>query len=76
AGPGARGPTDGPASSLVRIRWNAEHYPLLTLRDPATGRVVGRIRGGDVQLRDPGLSGLEVEISDGVRVTRESVRLR
>ena len=59
----------------LRIRWNADAYPLITLRDAATGRVLGRIRGGDVHLRDPGTAGLHVEFSDGVRVTRESLPL-
>ena len=61
--------------SALRIRWNQDAYPLLTLRDPATGQVLGRVRGGDVRFADPGLGALEVEFSDGVRVTRTSVPL-
>lgn len=64
-----------PVGGALRIRWNAEAYPLITLRDPATGRVIGRVRGGDVQLRDQGLGRVEVEFSDGVRVTRTSITL-
>ncbi len=71
--PGAE--NSAPAGGALRIRWNEGAYPLLTLRDPATGRVIGRVRGGDVLLRDQGLGRMEIEFSDGVQVTRTSVTL-
>ena len=57
-----------PAGSRVRLRWNAAAYPLLVLRDPASGRILQFARGGTALV--PAVSGeIDLVASNGVRTT-------
>ena len=74
--PGIRDRRDDPRFTLdrlpgdrVRLRWDAEAFPMVMLRDPATGRVSGFLRDGDAEFHDPTrvMDRVEVLLSDGVR---------
>jgi hypothetical protein len=58
----------------ARVRWDAGHYPMVMVRDAATGRVLSFARGGDVTVTAPGRR-LELVYSDGVRSTGRRVEL-
>lgn len=53
----------------VRLRWEADRFPLAMLRDPDTGRVLGFARGGEWLAldREGRLERAEILLSDGVR---------
>jgi uncharacterized protein YjdB len=53
----------------LRISWDANQYPAGFLRDTRTQRLMGFVRGGDVEFepRSTPVSALEVVLSDGLR---------
>jgi hypothetical protein len=57
-----------PAGPARRLSWNADRYPLVVIRDPATGRMMQLARGGSA-LVNGGSPELEVTASNGVRST-------
>jgi hypothetical protein len=61
-----------PAGTARRLSWDARQYPLLVVRDGATGRVLQLARGGTALVAG-GSAELEVTASNGVRST--TVRL-
>ena len=50
-----------------QLRWNAERYPAVLVRNRTTGQIIGIARSGALDLRAGAEAELEVEISDGVR---------
>jgi hypothetical protein len=59
----------------VLLRWDASRYPMVLVRDAATGQVLSFARGGEVRL--PAAGGrLQLTYSDGVRSRREDSILR
>ena len=52
-------------ASSSRLRWDADAHPAALLREIATGRLLGIVRGGDARL--PRGTEVEVILSDGVR---------
>jgi len=59
----------------VRLEWDASRRPMALVRDPATGEVISIARGGGAALRTRAPE-LEVLLSDGVRTTRSTHRVR
>jgi hypothetical protein len=57
-----------PAGPARRLSWDAGRYPLVVIRDPASGRVMQLARGGSALITG-GSSELEVIASNGVRST-------
>jgi hypothetical protein len=57
------------AGGRTRIRWDANAYPLMLVREAGTGQVLSIARGGEIELAAgaPGRDRLEVLLSDGVR---------
>jgi hypothetical protein len=72
--PGAA-PAPGVGSPPVRVRWNADDYPLAVLRDELSGRVISFARGGEIVIPRPGGEALQVQLSDGVRTLTQRVTL-
>jgi len=71
-GPGGASPIDAaavsisrPAAGHVRLTWNADRYPMLLVRDSASGDVLAFARSGDITL--PTGKSLALTLSDGVR---------
>jgi hypothetical protein len=60
---------DRAASGRVRVRWNAQRYPMALIRDSATGHILSLARHGDVSLAALGVDPAQVEVllSDGTR---------
>ena len=59
-------------SVQAELRWNAERYPMVLVRDPLTGAVVSLARGGAVRVPAAGISEFGLTFSDGVHsVTRQ-----
>ena len=59
-------------SSQAELRWNAARYPMVLMRDLATGAVVSLARGGAVRVPAVGASNFGLTFSDGVHsVTRQ-----
>ncbi len=54
----------------VRLLWDGERYPMLVVRDPASGRVIQFARGGEARVRVPAGGRVSVEASDGVNGRR------
>jgi hypothetical protein len=63
------------AGDRVRLRWDAEAYPMALVRDAASGEILSFARGGDVALVS-GAAALDVTLSDGVRSRREQAVVR
>lgn len=61
------------ATSWSRVRWNAEDFPLVVLRDEGSGRVLSLARRGDVRIPRPESGRLHVQLSDGVGTLDEVV---
>jgi hypothetical protein len=53
----------------LRLQWDAEHHPVLMVRDRNSGQVISFARGGELQLSATAIEGLEPEIvfSNGIR---------
>jgi hypothetical protein len=66
------GAADAPGASWIRVRWNAETYPLAVIRDGGSGRVLSLARRGEVVMPAPGSGRLTVDFSRGIRTLRES----
>ena len=71
-----------PATSLARdaagravLRWDASRYPMVLVRDAATGQVLSFARGGELHLPMAG-GRFQLTYSDGVRSRRENSILR
>jgi len=71
-----------PVTSLSRdpggralLRWDAARYPMVLVRDVATGQVLSFARGGEVRLPTTG-GRFQLTYSDGVRSRREDSILR
>ena len=59
-------------SGQAELRWNAERYPMVLVRNPETGAVVSLARGGAVRVPAAGISEFGLTFSDGVHsVTRQ-----
>jgi hypothetical protein len=63
------------ADGRVRIRWDGVRFPLVLVRDPATGGVLGFGRAGEAVLAADATS-LDVILSEGVRSGRVRVLVR
>lgn len=86
-GPGVRaerrsaGPEPAPptlrrrSGTEVRMEWDASRRPMALVRDPVTGEVISIVRDGAAALRTRSPE-LEVLLSDGVRTTRSTHRVR
>ncbi len=61
-------------TGLARITWNAAAYPMVLVRDAATGAVLSFARGGDATIRVPGPE-LALTLSDRVRSVGRRVRV-
>lgn len=58
-------------SGQAELRWNAARYPMVLMRDLATGAIVSLARGGSVRVPAAGTSDFGLVFSDGVHsVTR------
>jgi hypothetical protein len=57
-----------PAGPARRLTWDAARYPLLVIRDPASGRVLQLARSGTTLVEGGGPE-LEVIASNGLRST-------
>ncbi|MEX2529748.1 MAG: hypothetical protein WD960_03160 [Gemmatimonadota bacterium] len=68
--PGTSG-TGVPADSWIRVRWNAEAYPLAVIRDGTSGRILSLARAGEVVMPAPGSGRLALDLSRGIRTLRE-----
>jgi len=59
-------------SGQAELRWNAARYPMVLMRDLATGAIVSLARGGAVRVPAAGTSDFGLIFSDGVHsVTRQ-----
>ena len=56
----------------VNVSWDPEAFPLVLVRDPATGAVLANASGGEA-LVTTGAKELELLLSDGVRTTARRV---
>jgi hypothetical protein len=65
----ALAPDGGDAFTL---RWDARRYPLVVVRNPATGAVIAMARGGQAALRSAAAE-LELYLSDGAASTTHRV---
>jgi hypothetical protein len=63
------------AGDRVRLRWDADAYPMALVRDAATGQILSFARGGDVALVSDA-AGLDITFSDGVHSRREQAAVR
>ncbi len=64
-----------PRPGELRVRWDAERFPLLQLRDPESGAILALVRHGEITL-DTGLAELELALSEGVRSGAARMRPR
>jgi hypothetical protein len=60
------------ADSWIRVRWNAEAYPLAVIRDGTSGRILSLAREGEVVMPAPTSARLTVDLSRGLRTVREA----
>jgi hypothetical protein len=63
------------AGGRVRLRWDADAYPMALVREAATGQILSFARGGDVALASDA-AGLDITFSDGVLSHREQAAVR
>ncbi len=63
------------APGVVSLVWDATRYPLVVVRNPATGALLAMGRGGSVAIRTSAPE-LELSVSDGVRSTSSRVTVR
>ena len=64
-------------SGQAELRWNAARYPMVLMRDLATGAIVSLARGGAVRVPAAGSSDFGLIFSDGVHsITRQGRLLR
>ncbi|HTL05637.1 MAG TPA: M66 family metalloprotease [Gemmatimonadales bacterium] len=75
------GPAGDPAALLVRtspqqveLRWDAARYPMVLVRDAATGAVLSFARGGTVRLWSAARD-FDLQFSDGIRSTARAARV-
>jgi hypothetical protein len=66
--PGARPPARRVDSRTVEVAWDESEYPMVMVRDAATGHVLSLSRGGLARVTATA-SELEIHYSDGVRST-------
>jgi hypothetical protein len=53
------------ASNRVSVRWDAQAYPLVVVRDASTGAILSLARGGDVSVVTSG-GDVRLDFSDGI----------
>jgi hypothetical protein len=77
--PGAPGLQQGAAARVqslgadrVELRWDRTQFPMVLVRDPATGQILSFARGGDATIRTFARE-LDLVYSDGVRSSRARV---
>jgi len=81
AGPGGAAPGDPRpevsrlAPGRIAVRWDAARFPMVVVRDPASGRVLSFARGGDAAVWVGG-NEVDLQFSDGVRGLERRARLR
>ncbi|WP_053333779.1 hypothetical protein [Gemmatimonas phototrophica] len=63
------------ATSRARLRWNANAFPMIMVRDTNSGEILSFARGGDMRI-DTSRPELEVVVSDGVKSQSARVRVR
>jgi hypothetical protein len=63
------------ASGRAVLRWDTSRYPMVLVRDAATGQVLSFARGGELRLPMAG-GRFQLTYSDGVRSRREDSMLR
>ncbi len=59
----------------VRLRWDSQAYPMIMVRDAATGEVLSLARGGQVEISSA-TKQFELILSDGVKSRRHRLDLR
>jgi len=63
-------------SDRIAVRWNASRYPMVLVRDAATGRVLSFARGGHAVLWSrAGVEELNLQFSDGVQTVLRRERV-
>jgi hypothetical protein len=62
-------------ADLVRLTWDASRYPLVAVRNPATGSLLAVVRTGEATLSSSARE-LDLLISDGVKSFVERAVLR
>ena len=63
-----------PAAGRVRLRWDVARYPVLMVRNRATGNVIAFARGGDATVAAT-QDEIEINASNRVRSSRSTVRV-
>ena len=63
-----------PATGRVRLQWNASRFPVLMVRNRATGNVIAFARGGDATIT-ANQDEVEINASNRVRSARHTVRV-
>jgi hypothetical protein len=63
------------AGGLVSLTWDASRYPLIVVRNPASGSLLAMVKGGLASVRTSSTV-LEVTLSDGVRSFVDTVTVR
>jgi hypothetical protein len=59
----------------VRVIWDGTSHPIAMIKDPATGQVLGFLRGGDVQVATEARE-VEIHFSDGVDSWSQILRVQ
>jgi hypothetical protein len=54
----------------VAIRWDAKSYPLVVVREAATGAILSLARGGTAKVATPNGGDVQLVFSDGIHSTR------
>jgi hypothetical protein len=63
-----------PGSGRVRLQWNVNRFPVLMVRNRATGNIIAFARGGDATIAG-NQDEIEVNASNRVRSARRTVRV-
>lgn len=63
------------ATARAQLRWNANAFPMVMVRDAVTGDVLSFARGGDMRI-DTGNRDVDVIVSDGVKSASARVGVR
>ncbi len=61
--------------AMVAVRWDAQSFPMVVVRDPRTSEILSLARGGFVSLPSSAPD-VELQLSDGVRSSRMILPLR
>ena len=73
--PAAEAVAEAAGNGRVRLRWNADAFPMALVRDPATGQVLSFARDGAAEVVSAH-GELEIVLSDRVQSVGQRVRVR